>query len=192
MQRDLVLGQERQHAVVQEIGCRDRRLSVYDLANATLQYVSINVCRYVPADVLQWGAFEPCPRQCRRVIHLRVRGDYEQPINEEEAAVPKFMIKASYTTEGALGLLKEGGTGRRAAVQKLIESIGGKVEAFYFAYGEDDAYVIIDVPDAISGLALSLAVNASGAVRLSTIPLITAEEIDAACKKSVPYRAPGA
>jgi uncharacterized protein with GYD domain len=106
--------------------------------------------------------------------------------------VPKFMVKASYTTEGTRGLLKEGGTGRRAAVQKLTESLGGKVEAFYFAYGEDDAYVLIDVPDATSGLAVSLAVNASGAVRVSTIPLITPEEIDAACKKSVAYRAPGA
>jgi uncharacterized protein with GYD domain len=106
--------------------------------------------------------------------------------------VPKFMIKASYTSEGARGLLKEGGTGRRAAIQKLIEGIGGKVEAFYYAYGEDDAYVITDVPDTTSGLAISLAVNASGAVRLSTIPLITPEEIDAACKKSLTYRAPGA
>jgi uncharacterized protein with GYD domain len=106
--------------------------------------------------------------------------------------MPKFMIKASYTAEGTRGLLKDGGTGRRAAVQKLIESIGGKLEAFYFAYGEDDAYVITDVPDATSGIAVSLAVNASGAVRLSTIPLITPEELDAACKKSVPYRAPGA
>ena len=106
--------------------------------------------------------------------------------------MPKFMVKASYTTEGTRGLLKEGGTGRRAAVQKLAESLGGKVEAFYFAYGEDDAYVLIDVPDATSGLAVSLAVNASGAVRVSTIPLITPEEIDAACKKSVAYRAPGA
>lgn len=102
------------------------------------------------------------------------------------------MIKASYSTEGARGLLKEGGTGRRDAVQKLVESIGGKVEAFYFAYGEDDAYVISDLPDAMSGLAVSLAVNASGAVRLSTIPLITPEEMDAACKKTTPYRAPGA
>jgi uncharacterized protein with GYD domain len=89
-------------------------------------------------------------------------------------------------------LLKEGGTARRAAVQKVIEGVGGKVEAFYFAYGEDDAYVIADVPDVASGLAVSLAVNASGAVRLSTIPLITPEEIDAAGKKSIPYRAPGA
>jgi uncharacterized protein with GYD domain len=106
--------------------------------------------------------------------------------------MPKFMIKASYTVEGVRGLLKEGGTARRAAVQKIIEGIGGKVEAFYFAYGEDDAYVIAELPDAASGLAVSLAVNASGAVRLSTIPLITPEEIDAASKKSVAYRAPGA
>ena len=106
--------------------------------------------------------------------------------------MPKFMIKASYTAEGARGLLKEGGTSRRATIQKLIEGLGGKVEAFYFAYGEDDAYVITDVPDAASGLAVSLAVNASGAVRLSTIPLITPEEVDAAGKKAVQYRAPGA
>jgi uncharacterized protein with GYD domain len=106
--------------------------------------------------------------------------------------MPKFMIKASYTAEGARGLLKEGGTGRRTAVQKLVEGVGGKVEAFYYAYGDADAYIIVDVPDANAGLAISLAVNASGAVRLSTIPLITPEEIDAAGKKSVAYRAPGA
>jgi len=106
--------------------------------------------------------------------------------------MPKYLVKASYGAEGTRGLLKEGGTARRAAVQKLIEGLGGKVEVFYYAYGEDDAYVITDVPDATAGLAISLAVNASGAVRLSTIPLITPEEIDAACKKSVSYRAPGA
>jgi uncharacterized protein with GYD domain len=104
----------------------------------------------------------------------------------------KYMIKASYAADGVRGLIKEGGTGRRSAVQKLIEGIGGKLEAFYFAYGDADAYVIVDVPDAATGIALSLAVNASGAVRVSTIPLITPEEMDAASKKSIPYRAPGA
>jgi uncharacterized protein with GYD domain len=69
--------------------------------------------------------------------------------------------------------------------------MGGKMEAFYFSYGEADAYVIVDLPDAVSGVALSLAVNASGAVNIATIPLITAEEIDAAAKKTVAYRAPG-
>jgi uncharacterized protein with GYD domain len=106
--------------------------------------------------------------------------------------MPKFLITASYAAEGARGLLKEGGSSRRATVQKLVEGLGGNVEAFYFAYGPHDAYLIVDVPDASTGLAISLAVNASGAVRLSTTPLITAEEIDAASKKSVAYRAPGA
>ena len=106
--------------------------------------------------------------------------------------MPKFMIKASYNTDGAKGLMKEGGSARRAAVQKLVESLGGKVEAFYFAYGEADAYIITDMPDAATGIAISLTVNASGAVRLSTIPLISPEELDAASKKTVNYRAPGA
>ena len=104
----------------------------------------------------------------------------------------KYLIKASYTAEGTQGVIKDGGTGRRAAVQKLIKGVGGKVEAFYFAYGDADAYLIVDVPDAKSGLALSMAVNASGVVRATTVPLITAEELDAACKVAVSYRAPGA
>ena len=106
--------------------------------------------------------------------------------------MPKFLIKATYTTDGVRGLLKEGGTKRRAAVQEIIQGAGGKLEAFYYAYGEDDAFIIADLPDATTGLAISLTVNASGAVRLSTLPLITPEELDAASKKSVQYRAPGA
>ena len=106
--------------------------------------------------------------------------------------MPKYLIKAKYGVDGAKGLIKEGGTGRRAAVIKATEALGGKLESFYFAYGEDDAYLIVDMPDPSSGLALSLAVNASGAVRLQTIPLITCEEIDAASQKTVSYRAPGA
>lgn len=106
--------------------------------------------------------------------------------------MPKFLVKATYTSEGVKGLLKEGGSKRRAAVQKLVESLGGKVEAFYYAYGDDDALIITDLPDPASGLAISLAVNASGAVRVSVVPLITPEEIDAAAKKTVDYKAPGA
>ena len=106
--------------------------------------------------------------------------------------MPKFLIKASYTAEGARGIAKEGGSGRRATVQKLVESLGGKMECFYFGYGDADVYVISELPDATSALALSLATNSSGSVRVSTIPLITPEEMDAAAKKSVAYRAPGA
>ena len=106
--------------------------------------------------------------------------------------MPKFLIKTAYTAEGSRGLLKEGGSARRATVQTVVESLGGKVEAFYFAYGKYDAYAIVDFPDQDAGLALSLAVNSSGVVRISTVPLITPEDVDAARKKTVAYRPPGA
>lgn len=104
----------------------------------------------------------------------------------------KFMLKASYNLDGVRGLIKEGGSKRRAVVQKMIEGMGGKLEAFYYAWGADDVFIIADLPDEKAGIALSLTVNASGAVRLTTIPLITPEEIDAAGKKTVKYKAPGA
>ena len=104
----------------------------------------------------------------------------------------KYLVKASYNVEGVRGLMKDGGSGRVAAVTKLTKTLGGKVEAFYFAYGECDAYLILDVPDDAAALALSLAVNASGAVTLEMVPLITPKQMDAATKKIVAYRAPGA
>jgi uncharacterized protein with GYD domain len=106
--------------------------------------------------------------------------------------MPKFLGKATYTAEGVKGLLKDGGSGRRAVVKKLIEGLGGTLEAFYFAYGSDDVYIITDVPDAKAAVAISLAVNASGAVRLTMLPLITPEEMDAATRTTLQYRAPGA
>jgi uncharacterized protein with GYD domain len=106
--------------------------------------------------------------------------------------MPKFLITGSYTAEGTRGLMKEGGSGRRAAVQKALDGVGGKLEAFYFAFGKDDAYVIVDVPDNASVIAVSLAVNASGVVRVSTTPLISPDDLDAASKKSIAFRAPGA
>ena len=104
----------------------------------------------------------------------------------------KFMVKASYSAEGTKGLLKEGGSSRKAMVDKMIKGLGGSVEAFYFAFGEADVFVICDLPDSTTAAALSLVINASGAVSTSTIPLLTVQEIDQACKKSVAYRAPGA
>jgi uncharacterized protein with GYD domain len=110
----------------------------------------------------------------------------------KEVPVPKMLITASYTSEGAKGLLVEGGSGRRAQVQQALQSIGGKLETMYFAYGDTDVILIADVPDAVSGLALSVVASASGTVRITTTPLITVEEMDAACKKSVAYRGAGA
>jgi uncharacterized protein with GYD domain len=103
----------------------------------------------------------------------------------------KFLIQGSYTAEGAKGLIKEGGTGRQSAIQKALEGLGGKLDAFYYTFGANDVVVICDIPDTISGLALSLAVNASGAVRISTTPLLSVQDVDAACKKAVSYRPAG-
>jgi len=103
----------------------------------------------------------------------------------------KYLIEASYTVEGAKGVMKAGGSARRAAAEELLKSVGGRVEAFYFAFGKVDAYVLTDVPDAASAVALSMAVNTSGMVVSRMIPLITTEEVDMAAKKSVTYRAPG-
>lgn len=103
----------------------------------------------------------------------------------------KYLLEAKYTAEGAKGLMKEGGSSRRKAVEGMIKEAGGKVEAFYYAFGPNDAYVIVDLPDAVTAVALSLAVNRSGAVELKTHPLVTPEEIDKASKMSVGYRPPG-
>jgi uncharacterized protein with GYD domain len=103
----------------------------------------------------------------------------------------KFLIEATYNAEGAKGLLKEGGSSRRATVKKAIEDLGGKLEAFYYAFGETDVFVICDVPDVVTGLAITMAVDASGEVHVKTTPLITPEDVDAACHKVVHYRAPG-
>ncbi len=106
--------------------------------------------------------------------------------------MPKFLLKASYTREGVQGLLREGGTGRRSAIEQLAQGLGGSIEAFYFALGEDDVYVIADMPDNVTAVAVSGVVNAAGAVHLTTISLVTPEEVDEATKKSVDYRPPGA
>ena len=83
----------------------------------------------------------------------------------------KFMIQARYTADGTGGLMKEGGSARRAVAKKVVEDLGGKLEAFYFAFGDADAVVICEVPDVVSALALSMAVNASGQVHIKTTPL---------------------
>jgi len=105
--------------------------------------------------------------------------------------MPKYLLKASYTAEGAKGVLKEGGTKRRQAAEQAMKSVGGRVEAFYFAFGESDAYVILDAPDHASVAAGSMAINASGAVHTETVVLLTPEEIDQAIQKGTTYRAPG-
>jgi uncharacterized protein with GYD domain len=105
--------------------------------------------------------------------------------------MPKYLLKASYTPEGARGLTKEGGTSRRDTIAKLAGDAGGKLESFYFAFGETDAYVICDIPDNATAAGVALAVNSSGAVNVTTVALITPEEIDQATRTDVSYRPPG-
>ena len=105
--------------------------------------------------------------------------------------MPKYLFEASYTPEGTKGILKEGASGRRAAVEKAIAGLGGKLEAFYFAFGSSDAYVIADLPDNATAAAMALAVAQSGLASTKTVVLLTVEEADAATKKTVAYRGPG-
>jgi uncharacterized protein with GYD domain len=105
--------------------------------------------------------------------------------------VAKYLWQASYTADGVKGVLKEGGSGRRDAIEKVVADLGGTLEEFYFAFGEDDVYAIADLPDHTAAAAVALAVGATGAVRIKTTVLLTPDEVDRAAHTTVGYRAPG-
>jgi uncharacterized protein with GYD domain len=105
--------------------------------------------------------------------------------------MPKYLFQANYTAEGAKGIHKDGGSARRAAIQKAVAELGGRLEAFYFAFGGTDVYTIVDLPDNVAAAAMALAVAGSGKASARTTVLITPEEVDAAVKKNVAYRGPG-
>ena len=105
--------------------------------------------------------------------------------------MPKYLVKASYTTEGAKGVQSGGGTSRRNAVAKMAEGLGGSLESFYFAFGETDAYVVLDLPDNRTAAAASIAVNTAGGAASEVVVLLTPEDVDAAADISVEYRPPG-
>jgi uncharacterized protein with GYD domain len=104
--------------------------------------------------------------------------------------MPKYLIEASYSPEGIAGIKDKGGSSRRDAVAQTVEGLGGKLESFYFGFGDADAYVTVEMPDNESVAAVALAVNAGGAVAIKTVVLLTPEEIDSAAKLSVDYRGP--
>jgi uncharacterized protein with GYD domain len=105
--------------------------------------------------------------------------------------MPKYLFEARYTAEGAKGLAREGGSGRRDALAKMAEGLGGKLEAFYYAFGDVDAYVIVDVPDNVTVAAAALAISQGGGATVKTVVLLTVEDMDKASKKAVAYRPPG-
>ena len=105
--------------------------------------------------------------------------------------MPKYLFKASYTSEGVAGVATKGGSSRRDAIKRVFEANGGKLEAFYFAFGDTDVYAFGDLPDAETAAAIALAVNREGKTTVSTVVLLTPEEVDGAAKRSIDYIPPG-
>lgn len=105
--------------------------------------------------------------------------------------MPKYLVRANYVGDGIRGLMAEGGTKRRDAVEASLESVGATLECFYYAFGDTDVFGIGDFPDEASATAWSLMVNSSGAVTLNLVPLLTPEALDAAAARTPSYRAPG-
>jgi uncharacterized protein with GYD domain len=103
----------------------------------------------------------------------------------------KFLVSGNYTSDGAVGLMKEGGTSRVKTVETMVGKFGGTIEAFYYAFGDYDVFAIIEVPDSVTAAAMSIAINSSGMVEISLTPLLSPAEIDEASEKTVDYRAPG-
>ena len=103
----------------------------------------------------------------------------------------KYLFEATYTAAGAKGLAREGGSARREIVEKAIADLGGKIESFYYAFGNVDAYVIAELPDHESATSFALAVNQSGAASVRTVVLMSVKDVDKAAKRAVKYRPPG-
>lgn len=104
----------------------------------------------------------------------------------------KYLIKASYSSEGIKGVQREGGSARADAVGKAIAGVGGQMELFYFAFGSDDVYVVADLPDNEAAIAMAAAVGSSGALSsYETVVLFTPEQIDGALRRTIDYRPPG-
>jgi uncharacterized protein with GYD domain len=105
--------------------------------------------------------------------------------------MPKYLIEASYSPQGVEGVKSKGGSSRRDAVAEMTESLGGKLESFYFGFGDHDAYVTVDLPDNETAAAVALTVNAAGGATTKTVVLLTPEEVDTAAQRSVDYTPPG-
>ena len=105
--------------------------------------------------------------------------------------MPKYLIKANYNADGVAGLAAKGGTARRDAVDKMLAEAGGTIDCFYYAWGDVDAYLIADVPSDEAMVGIALSVNKSGATSITTTPLLTPEQIDAAASSAPAYTPPG-
>ena len=104
--------------------------------------------------------------------------------------MPKYLVQGSYTDKGLEGLLNEGGSKRRAMVEKLAEEMGGKLEVFYYAFGSDDFVIILDLPSNIDMAATAIVAQASGMVKSRVTVLMAPEEVDQAVHRKVDFRPP--
>jgi uncharacterized protein with GYD domain len=104
--------------------------------------------------------------------------------------MPRYLFAGNYSPQGSKAVLAAGGTARRAAIEKMVSDLGGRVETFDFAFGSDDVYTIVELPDARTATAIALAVNGSGAISLRTVVLMTPEEVDAAGQVHPNYQPP--
>jgi uncharacterized protein with GYD domain len=109
----------------------------------------------------------------------------------EEVLMSRYLFIARYASEGAKGVLKSGGTDRRTTIDKMASDLGGHMESFDFAFGEDDVFTTVELPDNKAAAAVALAINATGMTTVRTVVLLSPEEIDAAAQQTINYRPPG-
>jgi uncharacterized protein with GYD domain len=105
----------------------------------------------------------------------------------------KYLFKGRYTPEGLAGVMKDGGTARRTVVEKAASDLGGSVESLYFAFGDDDVFVVVDLPDNAAAAKLSMVVGSAGRTHTTVVPLLTVDDVDKISSGTKPsYTPPGA
>ena len=142
-------------------------------------------------EIIRAGELSLC-RQSIRGSRPEVGVSLATPTDSRsQKTMPKYLLEVSYTLEGVRGVVAKGGNARRAAAQAAAESAGGTLEVFYFAFGGSDVLTIADLPDNEAAAALAMAVTAGGGATVSTVVLLSPEEIDRATQKAVAYSPPG-
>lgn len=106
--------------------------------------------------------------------------------------MPKYLIVATYSAEGTKGVLREGGSERRKMIADMAKNLGGELESFYYAFGANDVYSVVDLPDNVTAAAISMHISAAGMARCNVTVLVTPEEMDRAARTKMYYRPPGA
>jgi uncharacterized protein with GYD domain len=106
------------------------------------------------------------------------------------AAHHKYFFSATFTVDGMRNLQKQSATGFKAGVGKFFESVGGKLESWYFDYAEGAAYGFVDYPDELAAATAQATVNAAGFARVIYKPVLSAEDADKALAKSKATRPP--